>query len=466
QPLQRHPLQNHPPQRPPLQHPLQRHHPLQHHPLRRSPLQRPPAQRPRLQHYPLQYPPLQRPPAQRPRLQHYPLQYPPLQRPPVQRLSLQYHPLQLHSVLHLLLEVAWTFTSYMNSIRYLHTASILNDGKVLVAGGYGYEGYSFWKSFNSSELYDPATGNWTKMGNMTIARYSHTASTLANGKVLVAGGYFYDGSSDRRYLNSSELYDPTTGIWTKTGNMNVARYYHTASILANGKVLVAGGFFYDGYNYWGPLNSAELYDPATETWTKAGNMTIGRYYHTACVLADGKVLVASGDGYDGYGNTVYLNSSELYDPATGIWTMTGNMNIGRKFHTASVLVNGKVLVAGGYFYDGRTYGQNLNSTELYDPTTGTWTMTGNMNIGRVDHTASVLINGQVLVTGGYIYDGYRYQDLYSAELYDPLTELWTKTNSMNVRREGHTASVLTSGKVLITGGYTGSGISSSAELYQ
>ncbi|CAF5034708.1 unnamed protein product, partial [Rotaria sp. Silwood1] len=217
---------------------------------------------------------------------------------------------------------------------------------------------------------------------MTIGRFYHTASVLANGKVLVAGGNGYDANGYRSYLSSSELYDPETGIWTKTGNMSAIRYDHTASVLANGKVLVAGGHGYDGYGSWGPLYSSELYDPATGIWTKTGNMTVGRSYHTASVLVNGKILVASGDGYDGYYYWGLLNSSELYDPATGIWTKTGNMNIERRYHTASVLADGKVLVAGGYRTGGYSYGENLNSTELYDPTTGNWTKAANMNIGR------------------------------------------------------------------------------------
>ncbi|CAF5023551.1 unnamed protein product, partial [Rotaria sp. Silwood1] len=182
---------------------------------------------------------------------------------------------------------------------------------------------------------------------MTSGRYDHTASVLVNGKVLVAGGHGTDGYSYRGYLNSTEIYDPETGIWTKTGNMTMGRVGHTASVLTNGKVLVSGGFGYDGYSYRGYLNSTEIYDPKTGTWTKTGNMTIGRRGHTASVLANGKVLVAGGLGYDEYGQGRTFNSSEIYDPETEIWTMIGDMTVGRYFHTASVLANGKVLVAGG-----------------------------------------------------------------------------------------------------------------------
>ncbi|CAF4785166.1 unnamed protein product, partial [Rotaria sp. Silwood2] len=352
----------------------------------------------------------------------------------------------------------------MNNERCLHTASVLISGKVLVAGGYGYDGYSDWGPWNSSELYDPATGMWTRTGNMTLGRYYHTASILANGKVLVVGGYRSDEYSYLGSLNSSELYDPATGIWTRMGNLAVGRYFHRASVLTNGKVLVTGGYGFDGHNYLDILNSSELYDPTTGIWTKIGNMHFRRYCHTASVLANGKVLVISGYGSDDYSYWGYLNSTELYDPTTGIWTRTGNINVGRQYHTASVLTNGKVLVAGGYFSDGYSYWKPVNSSELYDPMTGIWTKTGNMTDGRYYHTASVLANGKVLVAGGYGYSGSNsFGILNSSELYDPSTGIWTMTSSMNTARSEHTASVLTNGKILVTGGYNGTDYIKSVE---
>ncbi|CAF1683275.1 unnamed protein product, partial [Adineta ricciae] len=180
-------------------------------------------------------------------------------------------------------------------------------------------------------------GQWKSTGNMAVARYGHTASILSNGKVLITGGY------NGGYLNSAELYDPSTGNWTTTRTMSVARYGHTASILSNGKVLVTGG----GY-----LNSAELYDPSTGNWTTTGTMSVARYGHTASLLSNGKVLVTGGDTGSGY-----LNSAELYDPSTGNWTTTGKMSVARYQHTASLLSNKTILVTGGCC--------SLNSAELY-----------------------------------------------------------------------------------------------------
>ncbi|CAF1048736.1 unnamed protein product [Adineta steineri] len=235
---------------------------------------------------------------------------------------------------------------------------------------------------------------WSFTGNMHIARRDHTASVLSNGKVLVAGAMGAE--------KSTELYDPSTSTWTTTGNMNNIRVDHTASLLSNGKVLVTGGLAFN------VLNSAELYDPSAGTWTNTGIMNNVRRMHTASVLSNGKVLVAGGNN-GGWINYL-LNSTELYDPSTGVWTTTGSMTNARHFHTASVLSNGNVLVTGGWNGNITMY-----SAELYDPSTGTWTTTGNMNNARSGHSASLLSNGKILVAGGA--GAYNILGLNSAELY-------------------------------------------------
>ncbi len=258
----------------------------------------------------------------------------------------------------LMMNPSWTFTGNLNTGRGDHTVTLLSDGHVLVAGGYASIGPVLT---NSAELYDPDTGTWSATGNLNTARYFHTATLLPNGKVLVAGGF--KSGFNGNFLNSAELYDPDTGTWSTTGNLNTGRTAHTATLLANGKVLVAGG--YNGFFPLGStaLNSAELYDPDTGTWSTTGNLNTGRTAHTATLLANGKVLVAGGfdvavGGYDGFDD---LNSAELYDPDTGTWSSSGNLNTGRTAHTATLLANGKVLVAGGG--DGLSA---LNSAELFD----------------------------------------------------------------------------------------------------
>jgi subtilisin-like proprotein convertase family protein len=341
----------------------------------------------------------------------------------------------------------WEPTYLLHTPRYIHTATLLTNGLVLVAGGVDNAG----NILNSAELYnpDPVSGGWTGAGSMTdAARYAHTATLLPNGKVLVVGGYGNSGAA----LSSAELYDPVSGWEPPTGSMAAARYFHTATLLPNGKVLVVGG-----YGSSGALRSAELYDPVSG-WATTGSMTNARYFHTATLLPNGLVLVAAG-----YGNNGILSSAELYDPVKGTWMTTGSLNTPRYIYTATLLFNGQVLIAGGY----GGAGSYLSSAELYDPASGVWTPTGSLNTARYIHTATLLLNGKVLVAGGDNANSI----LPDAELYDPVkgtNGTWTATSSLTTPRASPTATLLPNGKVLVTGGYGGSGNSGvlqSAELY-
>jgi hypothetical protein len=282
----------------------------------------------------------------------------------------------------------WQATGSLATARFLYTATLLPNGQVLVAGGGA--NCDFCDPLASAELYDPVSGTWTVTGSLANARKEHTATLLPNGKVLVAGGY------NGNVLSSAQLYDPTTGLWTATGSMATARYSHSATLLPNGKVLVAGG--------WDAFTSAELYDPATGLWTATGSMATGRTSSPATLLPDGQVLIAGGYG---------TGAAELYDPATGLWTATGSMTSAKDVHTATLLPNGQVLVAGGYSFDGDA----LAEAELYNPATGLWTATGSMATARYWHTATLLPDGQVLVAAGWNGGG----NVASAELYTPGT---------------------------------------------
>jgi N-acetylneuraminic acid mutarotase len=345
---------------------------------------------------------------------------------------------------------SWISTGSLNIPAADHTATLLPDGKVLVAGGF-WEKYGFHET---AQLYDPVTGSWSIMGSLETPRSDHTATLLPDGKVLVVGG----ATVWNQPLQSAELYDPNADMWSTNDGLVAARYGHTATLLSNGKVLVAGG----ASNNDDPpstLASAELYDSATGTWSVTGDLNTQRYRHTATLLPNGKVLVTGGH----HGLFVSLNTAELYDPATGTWSSTGSLNIDRTGHTATSLPNGKVLVAGGFNVIGNRFNL-LNSVELYDSATGTWSVTGNLNIPRSDHTATLLSNGKVLVAGGDVYGAWPAISLNTAELYDPATGIWSVTNNLNTSRRGHTATLLPNRKVLIAGG-DNQGELASAELY-
>ena len=345
---------------------------------------------------------------------------------------------------------SWVANGALATARYNHTATLLPNGKVLVAGG--YSDTLFYLS--SAELYDPATGNWSSAGSMATNRSDLTATLLPNGKVLVVGGFNQSGFNINTY-SSAELYDPVAGTWTNTGSLNVARAGHTATLLPNGKVLVAGGYVAGLGNPAAIIGSAELYDPVTGTWALTGGLTNARYAHTATLLPNGKVLVAGGQS-----TNIFLSSAELYDPVAGTWSVTGPLAIARAVHTATLLPNGKVLVAGGTSQS-PSY---LSSAELYNPTNGTWTATGSMANTREEHAATLLPSGKVLVTGGF--GPFPFS---SAELYDPASGTWSGTSAMTTSRELHTATVLPNGLVLVTGGGQQSGQDtvaiSSTEVY-
>ena len=324
----------------------------------------------------------------------------------------------------------WTNTgSLLVRQDYLEYA-LLANGKVLVIDDFG----------ETAEIYDPATGVWTATGGLHVARVNFSTTLLADGRVLVAGGW----NSQSEYLTSAEVYDPQTGTWRLTGTMNHRRGYHTGTLLPNGNVLVTGGI--DVFS--SVTATAEIYNPNTGTWTLTGPMNSGRSVYLSTLVPNGNVLVAGGFS----ANALYLTNSELYDPNSGTWTQTGPLNVARTatrtgHSTATLLANGKVLAAGDNVYQGNVNG-TLDSAELFDPTSGTWTMTGSLPGPRSDHTATLLLNGQVLVAGGT--DGTA--NLSSAVLYDPATGSWTTTTPLFAAHEDQGASLLPNGTVLVMGG--------------
>ena len=286
----------------------------------------------------------------------------------------------------------------------------------------------------------PVMDSFKAGGPMITPRQYHTATLLGNGKVLVAGGTGATG-----VLASAELYDPATNSWSAAGSMNSTRAGHAASLLPGGRVLVAGG--YDAY--FNILASAELYDPATNSWSPAASMTQARSDYTATLLSSGRVLVTGGSGD---------NSAEMYDPGADKWVAAGSMLTMRYLHTVTSLSNGKVLAAGGYDFNNGY----LASAELYDPSSNSWSAAGAMAAARQSHSATLLTDGRVLVAGGYdLNNGY----LAIAEIYDPVTDKWSAAGSMTTPRLNQSATLLPGGKVLVAGGSDGTSVLSGTELY-
>ena len=339
--------------------------------------------------------------------------------------------------------------------RSRHTATLLRNGNVLLAGGLD----STNNATATSELYDPESDTWTLTDNdMVTARSRHTATLLLNGKVLVAGGRSQDDLS----LASAELYDPSMDTWEPTGSMAIPRDNHTAVLLPDGRVLVAGGTGVIGPQH-NVEKTAEIYDPQTGTWSLTDHMANARFGHQATLLANGRVLVTGGSppGLDCGAQA----TAEIYDPHTGRWAGTSKTGVGHSFHFATELPDGMVLVAGGYASP-PTCNSVTSKTELYDPATGRWTASGNLSTGRGGIIpGTLLLNGKALIVGGRVQSGSITIKTATAELYDPASGTWSLVASMGKVRTSHTLTLLTDGRVLVAGGRDNSDTLDTAEIY-
>ncbi|MFD6974757.1 Kelch repeat-containing protein [Streptomyces sp. NPDC059949] len=331
----------------------------------------------------------------------------------------------------------------------------LRDGRVLLAGGADAR----LTATAEAALFTPATGTWSPTAPLRTARRMHTTTVLADGRVLVSGGYSGPPAFPVRPLATAEVYDPVTGHWTDTAPMGQPRCAHSATVLADGRVLVVGGSDRRSGDSERSLTSAEVFDPAGGgRWSATGDLADGRAHHPAVALADGSVLVAGGwtaTSRDVSGG-VALAHCERYDPGSGTWAPTAGLASPRTAHQLTPLPDGSVLATGGgagggIGPDGRVDPYSLSTAERYHPGRGTWTREPDMPCGRSLHPAVALASGEVLVVGGStepLHDA----GLSSAVRYDPLSRSWSAAAGMTVGRTDFAAVPLADGRILVTAG--------------
>jgi hypothetical protein len=359
---------------------------------------------------------------------------------------------------------SWTTTDDLPAVASWHGQHDgpiqLPAGKVLLGGGANAAG----EAVSQAALYDTAAGTWAATGSLKAARKLHTATLLGNGKVLVAGGIGAGAQFPAPGLPSAELFDPVAGTWAATGNLHGGRWGHSAVALQDGRVLVAGGRTIRNGQSVRALRTAELYDPTAGTWTETGAMTDARGGHSAIVLQSGKVLVCGGTVTVSRDDEAPLAFCELYDPTAGTWAPTGSLLSPRGQHQATPLTGTTVLVTGGAA-PGVTGGGEFDpfsqaTAELYTQSTGAWTEAAPMPGGRALHRAVPLGAGQALVVGGTggERDGAGFE---SALIYNATGDTWEQAGGLATGRWAFAAVALSGGRVLVAGGVTRSGLAAS-----
>ncbi len=313
-------------------------------------------------------------------------------------------------------EGAWTTTGAMTTRRWVHTATLLDDGRVLATGGRASQG---GPALATAELYDPKSGTWSPTGSLSVDRFAHTATRLPDGRVLIAGGFSAGlTTNDQPNLDTAEIYDPATGRFTPTAPMATRRALHLAILLPSGKVLVAGGRTCTGpppvaCNSTFTTTTSELFDPATGTWTPTGSLSVPHHTAGITLLRDGRALLPGGFP-TGTGDLVV----EAYDPALGTWAVLEPLRVARARGGATLLPGGRVLVGPGF--------PNTDTAEVYDPASGQWDLpTRTPSLGRFNASFTALPNGTVLVAGGG-------SGGYSADIFDPATNEWRSAGVMPV----------------------------------
>jgi N-acetylneuraminic acid mutarotase/cell division protein FtsB len=325
----------------------------------------------------------------------------------------------------------WTPARSLTLPRGRHTATLLPDGRVLLVGGYTQHDVDT----TSVDIYDPATDTYEPTGSLNAARHDQTATLLPDGRVLVIAGY------NLGWLSSAEIWDPATGQWSPTQPLFAHGVTHTATVLKDGRVLVVAGSKQSGSS--GPDDRVEIFNPLTNVWQKAALHQYTEGCHTATLLADGRVLIAGG-GTD----------PALYDPAGDTWQPAGRLAVERCYPRAVLLHDGRVLLIGGVMRS--QWPTPIDSVEVYDPTSNSWGQAAPLAQARYDQTTTLLPDGRVLVVGGARLWDTNWNDpgaiLSSVEIYDPVGDTWSPLPPLRHARVDHTATLLPDGRIFVTGG--------------
>lgn len=345
-----------------------------------------------------------------------------------------------------------------------HTATLLDDGSVLVVGGFGFNYVHRY-----AERYLTDQNVWQRAGSLNVARMAHAATRLLDGRVLISGGYdvTLPGTAFDSVFRSTEIYDPGTSQFTPGPDMTVPRRQHVATNLRDGRILLTGGIQLRGSGF-GASPATEIYDPTTGVFTATDRMARGRWLHTATLLDDGRVLIVGGQPTNCTGTggcfPEALNTAELFDPVTDTLTPTDTLHIARYGHSAALLPDGRVLIVGGETTETLPDGTDQVTTiEIYDPTTGQFNDFAQLIDGRGFNSLAVLNNGKLLVVGGKKQSG---QVAYTAEIFDPLTRTSIPGPEMTQLRIRATATKLLSGEVLIVGGNNSAVPVTPAEIFE
>lgn len=349
---------------------------------------------------------------------------------------------------------SWMTAASMSLGRSRHTATLMEDGRVLVVGGLVPAG----SATPTVEIYDPETDVWSAAAPLPVPRSRHVALRLPDGRILVAGGRSPGAGS----LPSAEVYDPRSDTWTPTGPMSDGHDNFAGVVLADGRVLVAGGVSFEGGPGQPVTKAVELYDPARNAWSRTDHMANARFGHGLTLLSDGRVLVTGGTNSSP--DCAPLRTAETYDPVLGRWRNVSVMDMPRGFHGAVRLLDGSVLAVGG-LGPPACETTAVTAAEIYRAGPDRWESTGGLAAtrGAIQVSTALLDDGRVLVAGGRDPSlGTRFA---SAEVYDPATGVWSPAGSMAQARSGGTATVLADGRVLLVGGNGTGGPLATVEIY-